>query len=150
MAAKRDFRWRRKMRASISLFRRCATTARTRRAPRCARLARHLYSGRRGAGGPEILPRLRLLRAGVPIWMPIHSSGQGSRGQVHALLPPHHQGADNRMLRDLPHGREATRRSKNPKDPIHEFLKTHPVQVLKPQMATGAKAYYNGLDGSVR
>jgi hypothetical protein len=24
------------------------------------------------------------------------------------------------------------------------------VQVLKPQMATGAKAFYNGLDGSVR
>jgi Fe-S-cluster-containing dehydrogenase component len=39
---------------------------------------------------------------------------------------------------------------KNPNDPIHEFLKTHPVQVLKPQMATGAKAYYFGLDGSVR
>jgi Fe-S-cluster-containing dehydrogenase component len=39
---------------------------------------------------------------------------------------------------------------KDPKDPIHEFLKTHSVQVLKPQMATGAKAFYNGLDGSVR
>jgi tetrathionate reductase subunit B len=39
---------------------------------------------------------------------------------------------------------------KNPKDPIHEFLKTHSVQVLKPQMATGAKAFYNGLDGAVR
>jgi len=39
---------------------------------------------------------------------------------------------------------------KNPKDPIHEFLKTHSVQVLKPQMATGAKVFYNGLDGSVR
>ena len=39
---------------------------------------------------------------------------------------------------------------KDPKDPIHEFLKTHSVQVLKPQMATGAKAYYYGLDGSVR
>jgi tetrathionate reductase subunit B len=39
---------------------------------------------------------------------------------------------------------------KNPNDPIHEFLKTHTVQVLKPQMATGAKAFYNGLDGSVR
>ena len=39
---------------------------------------------------------------------------------------------------------------KNPNDPIHEFLKTHSVQVLKPQMATGAKVYYNGLDGSVR
>ena len=39
---------------------------------------------------------------------------------------------------------------KNPKDPIHEFLRTHPVQILKPQMATGAKVFYNGLDGSVR
>jgi tetrathionate reductase subunit B len=39
---------------------------------------------------------------------------------------------------------------KNPKDPIHEFLRTHKIQVLKPQMATGAKMYYNGLDGSVR
>ena len=39
---------------------------------------------------------------------------------------------------------------KNPKDPIHEFLRTHYVQVLKPQMATGAKVFYNDLDGSVR
>jgi Fe-S-cluster-containing dehydrogenase component len=39
---------------------------------------------------------------------------------------------------------------KNPNDPIHEFLRQHKVQVLKPQMATGAKVYYNGLDGSVR
>ena len=39
---------------------------------------------------------------------------------------------------------------KDPKDPIHEFLKTHSVQVLKPQMATGAKLFYNDLDGSVR
>lgn len=39
---------------------------------------------------------------------------------------------------------------KNPNDPIHAFLKTHDVHVLKPEMATGAKAFYNGLDGSVR
>jgi Fe-S-cluster-containing dehydrogenase component len=39
---------------------------------------------------------------------------------------------------------------KDPNDPIHEFLRTHKVQILKPQMATGAKIYYNGLDGSVR
>ncbi len=39
---------------------------------------------------------------------------------------------------------------KNPTDPVHEFLRTHKVQVLKPQMATGSKVYYNGLDGSVR
>jgi tetrathionate reductase subunit B len=45
-----------------------------------------------------------------------------------------------RMLGDL----------KDPKDPIHAFVRDHKVQVLKPQMATGAKVYYNGLDGSVR
>jgi tetrathionate reductase subunit B len=39
---------------------------------------------------------------------------------------------------------------KNPKDPIHEFMRTHPVHVLKPQLATGAKLYYHALDGSVR
>ncbi len=39
---------------------------------------------------------------------------------------------------------------KNPNDPIHEFLRTHSVQVLKPYLATGAKAFYHDLDGSVR
>jgi len=39
---------------------------------------------------------------------------------------------------------------KNPKDPVHEFLRTHMVHVLKPHMATGAKIYYNALDGAVR
>lgn len=39
---------------------------------------------------------------------------------------------------------------KDPKDPIHEFLRNHRVHVLKPHMATGAKVYYNALDGSVR
>jgi Fe-S-cluster-containing dehydrogenase component len=39
---------------------------------------------------------------------------------------------------------------KNPRDPVHEFLRTRKIQVLKPQMATGSKVYYAGLDGSVR
>ena len=39
---------------------------------------------------------------------------------------------------------------KNPHDPVHEFLRNNKVQVLKPQMATGAKAFYKDLDGSVR
>ena len=39
---------------------------------------------------------------------------------------------------------------KDPYDPVHEYLRTHKIQVLKPQMATGAKVYYNGLDGAVR
>jgi Fe-S-cluster-containing dehydrogenase component len=39
---------------------------------------------------------------------------------------------------------------KDPKDPVHEFLRTHMVQVLKPHMATGSKIYYSHLDGTVR
>jgi tetrathionate reductase subunit B len=49
-----------------------------------------------------------------------------------------------------PTGARALGDLKDPKDPIHAFLRGHKVQVLKPQMATGAKMYYNGLDGSVR
>ncbi|MGE3842642.1 MAG: 4Fe-4S dicluster domain-containing protein [Vicinamibacterales bacterium] len=45
-----------------------------------------------------------------------------------------------RMLGDL----------KNPKDPIHEFLRDRAVHVLKPQMATHSKTWYAGLDGAVR
>jgi hypothetical protein len=39
---------------------------------------------------------------------------------------------------------------KNPQDPLHEILRTHKVQVLKPNLATGAKLSYHGLDGAVR
>ena len=39
---------------------------------------------------------------------------------------------------------------RNPKDPVHEFIRTHKIHVLKPQMATRSKVYYSGLDGSVR
>jgi len=39
---------------------------------------------------------------------------------------------------------------KNPKDPVHQFIREHKIHVLKPELATGAKVYYNGLDGAVR
>ena len=39
---------------------------------------------------------------------------------------------------------------KDPKDPIHEFLRKNEIQVLKPNMATGSKVYYANLDGHVR
>jgi Fe-S-cluster-containing dehydrogenase component len=39
---------------------------------------------------------------------------------------------------------------KNPNDPVHEFLRVNKIQVLKPQMATGAKVFYKNLDGAVR
>ncbi len=49
-----------------------------------------------------------------------------------------------------PTGARALGDLKDPHDPIHDFLREHTIQVLKPYMATGAKAFYNGLDGSVR
>jgi Fe-S-cluster-containing dehydrogenase component len=39
---------------------------------------------------------------------------------------------------------------RDPNDPIHERLRTRKVQVLKPNLATGAKVYYAGLDATVR
>jgi Fe-S-cluster-containing dehydrogenase component len=39
---------------------------------------------------------------------------------------------------------------KNPKDPVHEFIRAHKIHVLKPELATRSKVYYNGLDGTVR
>lgn len=39
---------------------------------------------------------------------------------------------------------------KDPKDPVHEFLRENKVQVLKPHMATRSKVFYRALDGSVR
>ena len=53
---------------------------------------------------------LRVLRAGLPLRMPLHSSHQEGRGQVHALLPPDHQGADDGVLRGVPDGRAAVGR----------------------------------------
>lgn len=82
--------------------------------------------------------------------MPFHQSQNQHRREVHALLSPHHQGTDDGLLGGLPERRRQLADLKNPKDPIHEFLKTHTVQVLKPHMATGARVFYNGMDGSVR
>jgi Fe-S-cluster-containing dehydrogenase component len=39
---------------------------------------------------------------------------------------------------------------KNPQDPVHAFLRTNSVQILKPHMATGSKVYYKDLDAAVR
>jgi tetrathionate reductase subunit B len=39
---------------------------------------------------------------------------------------------------------------KNPNDPVHKFLRENHVEVLKPQLATGAKVFYKDLDGAVR
>src|SRR5271165_962073 len=60
------------------------------------------------------------------------------------------QCADSPCTQVCPAGTRQLADLKNPKDPIHEFLKTHSVQVLKPHLATRAKLFYYGLDGSVR
>jgi len=39
---------------------------------------------------------------------------------------------------------------KNPNDPVHKFLRENHVEVLKPHLATGPKAFYKDLDGAVR
>jgi len=39
---------------------------------------------------------------------------------------------------------------KNPKDPVHQFLRENHVEVLKPHLATGAKVFYKDMDGAVR
>ena len=57
----------------------------------------------------------------------------------------------NQIAKVCPTARGSWPTWRNPKDPIHEFfLRTHAVQILKPYMATGAKVFYNGMDGSVR
>ncbi len=56
---------------------------------------------------PEVLPGLRLLRAGLPVRLPLHSSHEEGRGQVHAVLPPDHQGTDDGLLRGVPDGSAA-------------------------------------------
>ena len=60
------------------------------------------------------------------------------------------QGLTTACCENCPTGARQLVDLKNPNDPIHTFLKTHSVQILKPQMATGAKVFYNDLDGSVR
>jgi tetrathionate reductase subunit B len=60
------------------------------------------------------------------------------------------QGLTTACCEACPTGARVLADLKNPQDPVHEFLRTHSVQVLKPQMATGAKVFYKNLDGSVR
>jgi Fe-S-cluster-containing dehydrogenase component len=60
------------------------------------------------------------------------------------------KGLTTACCEECPTGARQLADLKNPRDPIHEFLRTHSVQVLKPHMATGSKLFYFGLDGSVR
>ena len=107
-------------------------------------------SRRRGSDRSEILPRLPLLRAGVPLWLPLHSSAKETAEKCTLCYHRITKGLTTACCESCPTGARQLADLKNPKDPIHEFLKTHSIQVLKPYMATNPKVFYNGLDGSVR
>ena len=65
----------------------------------------------------DLLPRLPLLRAGVSLRVPIHQSQDKYSGEMLALLSPHHQGPDDRMLRGLPNRRASARRPEESEGP---------------------------------
>ena len=60
------------------------------------------HAGRRGAGGPELLHRLRLLHPGLPVRLPLLESGNQDGGEMHALLSPHHARAEAGLRGNLP------------------------------------------------
>ena len=94
--------------ARTSSFRNFAITARSLRVPRCVRSARPLLLPTASCWSTKILPRLPLLCAGLSVRMPLHSSQDKYRREMHALLSPHHQGAHDCVLRSLPDGSTAT------------------------------------------
>src|SRR3569833_140736 len=51
---------------------------------------------------------MRLLRAGMPVRMPLYPSRDKDSRQVHAVLSPHHEGTDDSVLRELPNGGATT------------------------------------------
>jgi tetrathionate reductase subunit B len=59
------------------------------------------------------------------------------------------QGLTTACCEACPTGARQLADLKDPKDPIHEFLRNNPVQLLKPNLATGAKVFYRALDGAV-
>ena len=72
------------------------------------------------------------------------------RRSARSAITASRKGLTTACCENCPTGARQLADLKNPNDPIHEFMKTHSVQVLKPYMATHAKVFYSGLDGSVR
>ena len=87
-----------------------------------------------------------------------HAGGsdlQAFASRDHVYFGRHEDGAlespfAGNLVEVCPTGARQIADLKNPADPIHEFLRTNTIHVLKPQMATGAKVYYARLDGAVR
>ena len=96
--------------------------------------------GRRGAGGRNLLPGLPLLRAGLPYGCRyLHPEKQ----TVDKCTLCYHRitkGLTTACCENCPTGARQLVDFKNPKDPVHEILRTNKVQVLKPYMATGPRS----------
>ena len=59
----------------------------------------------------SLLPGMRVLCSGLPVWLPLYSSREEGRGQVHTLLSPDHEGSNDSVLRELSNRCATTRRS---------------------------------------
>ena len=87
----------------------------------------------------------------MPVRLPLHRPADAAPStSARSATTASRKGLTTACCETCPTGARTLGDLKNPEDPIHEFLRDHKVQVLKPQMATGSKVYYNGLDGSVR
>jgi hypothetical protein len=89
---------------------------------------RHLREpGRRRAGRQGLLHRLPLLRAGLPLRLPLHRSAHQHGRQVHALLPPDHpKGLTTACCEVCPTGARMLADLKNPKTRSTSSCATHP------------------------
>ena len=99
---------------NTSSFPRCATIARIRPARRYARWARRSSARTAWCWSTRNTALAALLRSGLPLRLPLHPSGKEGRGQVHAVLPPDHQGTHHRVLRSVPDRGAAAGRLEEP------------------------------------
>ena len=98
----------------------------------------------------KVLPGLPLLRAGLPLRLPLPPSDQANGREMHALLSPDHQGTDHRVLRSLSHRRAAACGSEESQGSDSRVLEDPQRAGSETPYGHGAKVFYNGLDGSVR
>ena len=98
------------------------------------------HEGRRRARRRGVLRRLPLLHPGLPYGCRYFDPRTHTADKCTLCYHRITKGLLNACVEVCPTGARQLADLKNPNDPIHEFLRTHAVQVLKPQMATGAKS----------